>query len=265
MTASPPPNLAELRREIDRIDDALHMLLMERGAIIDRLIAAKGTTDSGIAFRPLREAEMMRRLIGDHEGRLPPTTVEHLWRAIISIFTHLQAPYAVHVDGSAGLALLDEARYQVGFDVPLVHEIGAAEVVAAVAASAGDLGLVALAPSAAPWWEALGEKAEISARLPFLVTAGRPGTAALVITRPLGEAAAREVQVLAMMDKVRPGLAGAEILAECRAGGSWHGLLACDGVAPPAGSRPVGFYARPLVLAEPAAAAAAAIAATGAL
>ncbi|HVV93386.1 MAG TPA: chorismate mutase [Hyphomicrobiales bacterium] len=256
MTASSPPNLAELRREIDRIDDALHMLLMERGAIIDRLIAAKGTADSGIAFRPLREAEMMRRLVGGHEGRLPATTVEHLWRAIISIFTHLQAPYAVHVDGSAGFALLDEARYQVGFDVPLVHEVGAAEVVAAVAKSAGDLGLVALVPNAAPWWEGLGADAEISARLPFLVTPARPGTAAVVVTRPLGDAAVREVQVFAMSDNAKPGLAGPEILAECNAGGRWHGLLACDGCAPPKGARPVGFYARPIVLAEPAAASA---------
>jgi chorismate mutase len=263
MTATRPPNLAELRREIDRIDDALHMLLMERGAIIDRLIAAKGTAGSGIAFRPLREAAMMRRLIGAHEGRLPPTTVEHLWRAIISIFTHLQAPYAVHVDGSAGFALLDEARYQVGFDVPLVHEVGAAEVVAAVAASAGDLGLVALAPNATPWWEALGRGVEISARLPFLVTPDRPATAALVLTRPLGEAAAREVAVCSLAANQRPDLAGPEILAECSAGEGWHGLLACDGCEPPAGAHPVGFYARPLVL-DTTAAVAPRAAATGA-
>ena len=33
-----PPPLAELRREIDRIDEAMHGLLMERGQIISRLI-----------------------------------------------------------------------------------------------------------------------------------------------------------------------------------------------------------------------------------
>ena len=39
------PSLTELRREIDRIDEAMHGLLMERGEIIDRLIAAKQTLD----------------------------------------------------------------------------------------------------------------------------------------------------------------------------------------------------------------------------
>ena len=38
MTDVPPINLADLRREIDRIDEAMHRLLMERGTIIDRLI-----------------------------------------------------------------------------------------------------------------------------------------------------------------------------------------------------------------------------------
>jgi chorismate mutase len=261
MTATRPPHLDELRREIDRIDDALHMLLMERGAIIDRLIAAKGTTGSGIAFRPLREATMMRRLISRHEGRLPATTIEHLWRAIISVFTHLQAPYSVHIDGSAGFMLLDEARYQVGFDVPLVHEVGAAAVVAAVAASSGDLGLVALTPNALPWWEALGPAVEVSARLPFIVTPGRPGaTPALVVTRPLGAAAADEVAVVALTAKLKPDLADAEILSECTADGRWHGLLACDGAEPPPGARAVGSYARPIVLGAPAAAGAGATA-----
>ena len=35
------PTLADLRKEIDRIDEAMHRLLMERGEIIDRLIAVK--------------------------------------------------------------------------------------------------------------------------------------------------------------------------------------------------------------------------------
>src|SRR5919201_4943104 len=46
---SKPPSLAELRREIDRIDEAMHRLLMERGDIIDRLIAAKQTQEKGSA------------------------------------------------------------------------------------------------------------------------------------------------------------------------------------------------------------------------
>src|SRR5215213_11723491 len=102
MATSPPPSLAELRREIDRIDESMHRLLMERGDIIDRLIAVKGTPESGSAFRPAREAEMMRRLVERHRGLLPLDTAESIWRVIIATFTYVQAPFAVHADLSAG-------------------------------------------------------------------------------------------------------------------------------------------------------------------
>jgi len=39
----------------------MHELLMERGRIIDRLIAIKARQGGGSAFRPAREAAMMRR------------------------------------------------------------------------------------------------------------------------------------------------------------------------------------------------------------
>ena len=84
------PALAELRKEIDRIDEAMHQLLMERGEIIDRLIATKGTQESGSAFRPAREADMMRRLVQRHHGILPLDTAESIWRVIIATFTHVQ-------------------------------------------------------------------------------------------------------------------------------------------------------------------------------
>src|SRR6266516_4168796 len=80
-------SLGELRREIDRIDEAMHRLLMERGQIIDRLIATKQTQETGSAFRPAREADMMRRLVERHKGILPLDTAESIWRVIISTFT----------------------------------------------------------------------------------------------------------------------------------------------------------------------------------
>ena len=44
-----PQSLAELRAEIDRIDEAMHRLLIERSDIIGRLIRAKRTADQGSA------------------------------------------------------------------------------------------------------------------------------------------------------------------------------------------------------------------------
>src|SRR5436309_8607711 len=166
------PSLAELRREIDRIDAAMHALLMERGEIIDRLIRAKRTQESGSAFRPAREADMMRRLADRHRGILPLDTAESIWRVIIATFTFVQAPFSVHADLSAGDARMrDSVRFHFGFTVPFVAHMGASSVVAAVSDSKGDLGLVpafAIAGAGA-WWNALelAGAPKIIARLPF--------------------------------------------------------------------------------------------------
>src|SRR5262249_2598175 len=130
------PSLADLRQEIDRIDEAMHGLLMERGRIIDRLIAVKQTQETGSAFRPAREAAMLRRRVARHSGILPLDTVESIWRVIIATFTYVQAPFSVHADLSTGdAAMRDSARFHFGFTVPFIPHMGAASVVAAVADS----------------------------------------------------------------------------------------------------------------------------------
>ncbi|MBX6328697.1 MAG: chorismate mutase [Pseudolabrys sp.] len=195
------PTLADLRKEIDRIDEALHRLLMERGEIIDRLIAVKKSQESGFAFRPAREAEMMRRLVERHRGTLPLDTVESIWRVIIATFTYVQAPFSVHADLSAGDALMrDSARFHFGFTVPFVPHMGASSVVAAVSESSGDLGLVpavAIAGAGA-WWSALefDTAPKIIARLPFVERPDHPAALPVfVISRVAPEAMATEAAV----------------------------------------------------------------------
>lgn len=196
-------SLADLRREIDRIDEAMHRLLMERGAIIERLIAAKGTGASGQAFRPGREAEMMRRLAERHAGLLPLDTAESIWRVIISTFTYVQAGYAVHVDVSGGdIPVRDSARFHFGFTPPLKSYAGPDRVIAAIARSKGDLGLVRAEDhvSAGPWWRLLEppDAPKIIARLPFIERRDHPaGLPVYVLALPLADAAARDVICLA--------------------------------------------------------------------
>jgi chorismate mutase len=194
------PSLGELRAEIDRIDETMHKLLMERGEIIDRLIAVKKTQESGSAFRPAREAEMMRRLVQRHHGILPLDTAESIWRVIIATFTHVQAPFSVHADLSTGDALMrDSARFHFGFTVPFVPHMGSASVVAAVSASKGDLGLVPAfaAASAGDWWTALEFESapKIIARLPFIDRADHPAALPVfVISRASDDAMVKEVE-----------------------------------------------------------------------
>ena len=198
------PSLADLRRDIDRIDAAMHELLIERGEIIDQLIAVKKTEETGSAFRPAREADMMRRLVRRHHGSLPLDTAESIWRVIISTFTYVQAPFAVHADLSAGDALMrDSARFHFGFTVPFVAHMGAATVVEAVSGSKGDLGLVpafAIA-DAGPWWTALEftSAPKIIARLPFVERPDHPAALPVfVISRVAADAMVTETETWSM-------------------------------------------------------------------
>jgi chorismate mutase len=192
------PSLADLRREIDRIDEAMHRLLMERGGIIETLIRVKGTSDSGQAFRPGREADMMRRLAERHEGLLPLDTAESIWRVIIATFTYVQANYTVHIDISGGDSpMRDSARFHFGFTPPLLSYAGPDRVIAAVAKSAGDLGIIRAEDhvSAGAWWRALEppDAPKIIARLPFIERGNHPaGLPVYVLARPLKEAAVRD-------------------------------------------------------------------------
>ena len=195
------PSLGDLRKEIDRIDEAMHGLLMERGEIINRLIAVKNSQESGSAFRPAREADMMRRLVQRHHGILPLDTVESIWRVIIATFTHVQAPFSVHADLSTGDALMrDSARFHFGFTVPFVPHMGSASVVAAVSGSKGDLGLVPAFATAGggAWWTALEFESapKIIARLPFIDRADHPAPLnVFVVSRAAADAMVTEVEM----------------------------------------------------------------------
>lgn len=196
--------LADLRVEIDCIDSELHQLLIKRGEIIDRLIEAKARQGGGSAFRPGREADMMRGLVSRHQGLLPLDAVESIWRIIISTFTYVQSNYSVHADISGGdAAMRDCCRFHFGFTVPYVTHQGAGEVIDAVANSNGDLGMAPVEGGAAsgPWWRRLADPGapKIIARLPFVERPNHPaGMPLFVIAQPLAEAAAREVVLYAV-------------------------------------------------------------------
>jgi chorismate mutase len=193
LSKTPTDALAELRGEIDRIDLSMHRLLMQRGEIIDRLIEVKRAQGGGCAFRPDREAQMMRALVERHHGLLPLDAVEGIWRVIVSTFTFVQAPYAVHADDSGGDAQMrDSARFHFGFTVPYVPHHGAVAVIDAVSASSGDLGVLrSLGGSGdGAWWLRLvGESTpKIIARLPFVERPDHPaGLPVFVVAKPAAD------------------------------------------------------------------------------
>src|SRR5260221_2161042 len=92
--ASSKPTLDELRRQIDAIDDQVHDLLMRRTEIVEAIGREK--KDGKVpAFRPGREAMILRRLVARHSGRFPAIALVRMWRG------EFASPGVLH----AGIAL----------------------------------------------------------------------------------------------------------------------------------------------------------------
>src|SRR5262245_54158340 len=96
---APQESLADIRREIDRIDDGILQLIAARLDIVDRVRIHKLKISGAAAspIRPGREAVILRRLIA--RDQVPADLCIRIWRALISAATLKQAPIRIH--GSA--------------------------------------------------------------------------------------------------------------------------------------------------------------------
>lgn len=164
--------LADLRRQIDGIDDALHDLILRRAALVEHVREAKQGDDPAY-FRPGREADILRRLLDRHEGTLPPGVIVRMWREMITAFVSLQGPLSVAVlDGEDG-AYWDIARDHFGAGAPIRRHATPRGVVQAVADRSALVGVLSTphAGDPDPWWPLLDGAAanvRICARLPFI-------------------------------------------------------------------------------------------------
>ncbi len=152
-------DLAGLRDEIDRIDDQIHDLLMRRTALAGNVRKAKPDGDA-VAYRPAREAAILRRLLGRHKGALPKTVLIRVWREIMTAMLRLQGPFAVAVYAPDGAgAYRDLARDHFGGAVPATLHQSTRSVVMAVTESTTTVGVLPLPidDETDPWWPALAE------------------------------------------------------------------------------------------------------------
>ncbi|BBK39376.1 chorismate mutase [Allostella sp. ATCC 35155] len=201
------PSLDDLRRRIDAIDDGLLELIQERAAIVGAIAAAKRASGSAGAFRPGREAQVMRRLAGQLSGPFGLATMVRLWREIMCEFTRLQGPFSAAVACTAGHpGLWDLARDHFGAETPLAGHATPDSVLAAVEAGEATVGVLAV-PSAAPegaWWPRLrsddADRIRIISRLPFASagSARGPGLDAVAVARLPTEASGQDRSFLAL-------------------------------------------------------------------
>ncbi len=148
-------DLARFRVEIDAIDTHMHQLLLTRASVVAQIEAAKGLRVGISAYRPAREAQMMRHLMARHAGPFPYAGAEHIWREIIGNFTRLQSPYAVHI-GSNAPEMRDLAHFQFGALTPISAYDTAQAALASAQSQPIDMALISLADAAQPWWVGFG-------------------------------------------------------------------------------------------------------------
>jgi chorismate mutase len=241
----PPSDIAALRAEIDALDDALHDLLMRRAGVVARLAASRAK-GKGPALRPGREAAILRRLLGRHQGALPRAALVRIWRELLAATTTMQAPlpFAACL-ADAGMEVL---RGHAGLAAPITRMDSAEAAIAA--AEAGTAALAALPMGR--WWRSLdATRLFVTAKLPFV----GPGPETVFLLSPAPPDPSGEDRTLVRLPE-----AGAE--AALRAAGFQATLLDRDGglalaelagfraagdPALPEGATVIGAYAVPLL------------------
>ena len=164
--------LEDIRREMDAIDDGLVSLLERRFAATEKVRAIKSKNGAlgGSAFRPAREAAILRRLLARPESLVPPELLVRLWRNILARSAQNQADITVHISKKLNASMGLRLRIRDYFGTLPVEEYrDEAQALMQVNASPGDICIV---ETESPWVEAFvegkGGQAKVVACLPFL-------------------------------------------------------------------------------------------------
>lgn len=208
-TKEPPPQdgwpggLPALRAELDRIDTAIHDLLIERASVVEH-VARSGKPS---AFRPGREASIIRRLLGRHTGRLPKLALFRIWRELLAGTTAMQAQQVIAVcDPVPGSAMTQLAREHFGALTPMRSFGSPAQALNEVANGAAVAVLPMPSEADAPrdaWWTGLPARQprmHIVARLPFWAPRpeGAPTAQALVVAAASPDASEHDRSLLVL-------------------------------------------------------------------
>ncbi len=131
-------DLAQLRNEIDALDASILKSLNARAAIARKV----GSLKVGQAYRPEREAEVLRRIQSLNEGPLPDEVAARLFREIMSACLALERPVTVAYLGPQGTFSERAAIKHFGAGADTQPTASIDEVYRAVESGAADFGIV---------------------------------------------------------------------------------------------------------------------------
>ncbi len=113
-------DLKEIRDRIDAIDESILRLINDRLSAAKSIAQIKGGLDEPTVYRPEREAQVLSRLKKLNSGLLGNRELENLFREIMSISRHIQAPLTVSLLGPPGTYSEAAARQHFGSDIDIV-------------------------------------------------------------------------------------------------------------------------------------------------
>jgi chorismate mutase / prephenate dehydratase len=140
--------LAEIRRQIDAIDEQLQALISERARLAREVGETKFPEPVGLSnaprdyYRPEREAEILRKAVGRNQGPLRDEELARLFREIMSACLAQQEPPKVAFLGPAGTFSQAAVLKQFGHSVLTLAVPSIEEVFHDVEAGVADFGVV---------------------------------------------------------------------------------------------------------------------------
>jgi chorismate mutase / prephenate dehydratase len=100
---SDSPELAEIRKRINEVDEQIQGLINERARFAQQVGVAKGNLTSAVDYyRPEREAEILRNIVERNEGPLRDEEILRLFREIMSACLAQQEPLKIGFLGPEG-------------------------------------------------------------------------------------------------------------------------------------------------------------------
>ena len=195
-----PQRLAELRAELDSIDDRIHDLLIARALVVEEV----GKSGKPSAFRPGREASIVRRLTGRHTGKLPAQALFRIWRELLAGTTGMQTPLQIAVcDAAPGASMTQIAREHFGALTPIRVHRSASGALTEVGNQTASVAVLPVPTEADGWWTTLSRqqpRMHVIARLPFWSTRteGAPSAQALVVATSAPDPSGHDRSLLLM-------------------------------------------------------------------
>ena len=217
-SSSSAERIAEIRTQIDDIDERLHRALLERMDYTGKLAELKKPDSvGGSAYRPGREAQLLARRAAAHldemrgkmHGEMSLATLVQIWREIISASLRLQRtpeertlPVILAASEQARAEALASARGWAGAAARVEMALDLRDFFARMDEHQVMIGLMDIAMPGA-WWRLMNgaaHKTHIVARWPFIASdATRP---LYVLANMMPEASGNDLSLYVQDDKI---------------------------------------------------------------